>query len=639
MVESFKIVVVDAHSDSIRQLESRLKSLGCRVRTAADAGEGLRCFSEFRPSAVMVDFRMPGAKPFVERIRSGGPNLSIVALADSAAMDQIQKDLKDTVDEYIVTPVRRLDLEIVLRRLRKLSDLQRRIESVRDDPDAHAGDRVESRIARERFTFIKQIARNLSAFMGQIASDAQDGLRYFDEMPYFMAIHSSGRKVLSANPTYMEHFGDGIARDSWEIYTDSRASPDACPVGRTLRTGHSETTRAEVRYRSGLRVPVVVHTAPIFGEQGGIDLILEVFAGAKEIEAMARDIRSTQQRYRQLFDAVPNYIAVLDLQMRLTAFNRRFLEDFGFKTGRKFYDLFKPADGSPDRGPIAGTLEDGLPHHGELTLFSPGGDRLHLVVWTSPITTATGKLIQVLVNFSDVTELRQLQDNLAQLGLMISTVSHSLKGSLTGLDAGLYMIDKGFYRNRPGRIEEGLDVAKLMAERIRKIVRDTLYYAKERELETETVDAHRFAAEVASTLRTKIVAANIRLRFAPDPGAGRVEIDPGLVRTGLINILENAMEACIEDESEKTHCIEIGVNGEKGHVVFSITDNGVGMSSDRMQNIFKQFWSSKGTKGTGLGLFITNKVIQKHGGRITVESKPDQFTAFRVRLPRKVKAQ
>jgi signal transduction histidine kinase len=271
-----------------------------------------------------------------------------------------------------------------------------------------------------------------------------------------------------------------------------------------------------------------------------------------------------------------------------------------------------------------------------MVLFAPTGDQLNLLVWTSPITTAAGKLIQILVIFADVTELRRLQDNLSQLGLMISTITHSLKGSLTGLDAGLYMIDKGFYRNRPGRIEEGLDVAKLMTERIRKVVRDILYYAKERRLETEKVDAGQFAADVASSIQTKILGADIKFSTRIDPGAGVLEIDTGLIRASLINILENAVEACIEDESKESHWIEFSVTGERDHVVFGIDDNGVGMEPGQVQNIFKLFWSSNGKKGTGLGLFITNKVIQKHGGKIAVDSHPDTHTTFRVHLPRKV---
>ena len=278
-----------------------------------------------------------------------------------------------------------------------------------------------------------------------------------------------------------------------------------------------------------------------------------------------------------------------------------------------------------------------MPHQGEVFLFSPEGDQLNLLAWTSPIKTAAGKLIQIVVIFTDVTEVRRLQDNLTQLGLMISTITHTLKGSLTGLDAGLYMIDKGFYRNHPGRIEEGLDVAKLMAERIRKVVRDILYYAKERDLEIERVDAAGFAADVAASVQRRILGADIRFHCRFDPDAGHLEIDPGLIRASLVNILDNAVEACIEDPSDRTHRIAFTVDGDVDHVVFTITDNGVGMAADQVRNIFKLFWSSKGKKGTGLGLFITNKVVRKHGGTITVTSDPGGSTAFSVRLPRTIR--
>lgn len=630
------ILLVDPTDSVQRMLIPLAHRLGAHLTTAADAAAAGRLFDRVQPVVAIVDMEMENGAALFDRIRTGRSETFIAVMAGADVLPNLMAELKDRADAFIRKPILPIELEIALLRARKLSAAARQHQMQTADAMARVRRQADAIVEKERFHFIKQIAGNLSTFMGRVASDAQDGLRYFDEMPYFMAIHSSQRKVLAANPAYTQHLGDRIAHDSWEIYADRWASPDGCPVGRTLNNGTVTTTRAAVRYLSGATVPVIVHTAPIREKSGRIDLVLEVFAGTKEIESMARQIRNTQQRYRQLFDAVPNYIAVLDRQMRLTAFNRPFLDDFGFKTGRKFFDVFKLSDRSADKTPIGRTLADGMPHQAEMVLFSPEGDQLNLMAWTSPITTAAGKLIQVLVIFTDVTKMRQMQDNLSQLGLMISTITHSLKGSLTGLDAGLYMIEKGFYRNRPGRIEEGLDVAKLMTERIGKIVRDILYYAKERELETETVDAERFAADVVAGIRTKIAAANIRLDFSADTDAGTIEIDTSMVRASLINILENAMEACIADTSDTAHRIEFAVRGSPDHVLFRIADNGVGMDEDQLQNIFKLFWSSKGKKGTGLGLFITNKVIRKHGGTITVASEPDRYTAFQVRLPRAV---
>lgn len=236
--------------------------------------------------------------------------------------------------------------------------------------------------------------------------------------------------------------------------------------------------------------------------------------------------------------------------------------------------------------------------------------------------------------FMDITRLHKMQLNLSSLGLMIGTISHSLKGCLTGLDASLYLIETGFYRNKQARIEEGLDVTKLMVDRIRKLVFDILYYAKERDLKLASVDVWQFAGDVATSIETRIRAANIAFvcDFPSDLGSFRV--DQEILRPALINILENAMEACIEDPSDSGQVISFNVQADNAQVIFEITDNGPGIASDQVDNIFKLFYSSKGTRGTGIGLFITRKVIHKHGGSISVDTELGDGARFTVTLPR-----
>ncbi len=237
--------------------------------------------------------------------------------------------------------------------------------------------------------------------------------------------------------------------------------------------------------------------------------------------------------------------------------------------------------------------------------------------------------------FMDITRLHKMQLNLSTLGLMIGTISHSLKGCLTGLDASLYLIETGFYRNKPARIEEGLDVTKLMVDRIRKLVLDILYYAKERDLQLTTVDVWQFAEEVATSIETRIRAANIQFEYNFPAGLGTFSIDTEIFRLALINILENAIEACIGDASDKKQVITFAVRGEDDQVIIEISDNGPGIEADQVSKIFRLFHSSKGNKGTGIGLFITRKVIHKHGGSITVDTAPGEGARFKIFLPRK----
>ncbi len=241
--------------------------------------------------------------------------------------------------------------------------------------------------------------------------------------------------------------------------------------------------------------------------------------------------------------------------------------------------------------------------------------------------------------FMDITKLREIQGNLSTLGMMVGTISHSLRGCLTGVNAGLYLIETGFYRDKPAQIEEGLDVTKLMADRIRKLVMDILYYCKERDLEIENIDLWEFFREVAVTLENRAKAANIEFITECPHHSGSFEIDQEAFRPCLVNIIENAIEACIEDTRPVKHKICFIAQTDDRYVYFRISDNGPGMDKEQAAKVFQLFYSSKGKKGTGLGLFVTRKTVLKHQGRITVDSDPGRGTTFSITLPRSVSRQ
>ena len=258
----------------------------------------------------------------------------------------------------------------------------------------------------------------------------------------------------------------------------------------------------------------------------------------------------------------------------------------------------------------------------------------HWVMETVTSVSYRGKRA-VLGYFMDITRRHQMKDNLSTLGLMLGTISHSLRGCLTGLNASLYLIETGFYRNRPAQIEEGLDVTKLMVDRVQKLVLDILYYSKDRDLEIEEVEVWRFAKEVTILIETRIKAANIEFITDFPDDSGYFTVDPEIIRAALLNILENAMEACIEDTRHITHQIHFTTGVDEANVYFKISDNGPGIDKEQTSKIFQLFSSSKGKRGTGIGLFVTRNAILKHGGTITVDSSPNEGAIFRITLPRK----
>jgi signal transduction histidine kinase len=232
-----------------------------------------------------------------------------------------------------------------------------------------------------------------------------------------------------------------------------------------------------------------------------------------------------------------------------------------------------------------------------------------------------------------VHEKTELQSHLASLGLMIGSISHGIKGLLTGLDGGMYILNSGILKEKQNQVREGWDIVKQMVERIRKMVMDILFYAKERELNYEQLNIPRFAKEIAREFEPKMKAQQIEFRQEITSSAGEFEIDGAYVRSALINIIENAIDACSGDQAKIAPEITFGVNRHNNMIIFEISDNGIGMDAETRQKIFTPFFSSKGNRGTGLGLFIANTIIEQHGGVIKVTSNPGQGTHFQIEIP------
>lgn len=233
-----------------------------------------------------------------------------------------------------------------------------------------------------------------------------------------------------------------------------------------------------------------------------------------------------------------------------------------------------------------------------------------------------------------VREKSELQGHLSALGLMIGSISHGIKGLLTGLDGGMYLLETGLRRKDQDRIDEGWETVKMMVERVRKMVMDILFQAKKRELQWESVDVAQFSDEVARMVASTLNTLPIRFDTRFDASVGKCRIDPGYITAALMNIFENAIDACQRDRARGQHHIVFSVEAGNGHIVFTVVDDGVGMDNATKDKLFTEFFSSKGRKGTGLGLYIANKIVEQHGGTIHVSSSPGRGSRFSLRVPK-----
>jgi PAS domain S-box-containing protein len=631
-----KILIVDDEEDIRVVLRISLTDLGYEVFTAESGDEALRIIKEVDPPIVLTDIRMPvmDGIELLRRIKQENSETEVIMITGHGDMDLAIKSLKHEATDFITKPIKDEVLEIALKRAHERISMRRQLREYTENLEELVRIQSAKLVEAERLIAVGQVVEGLSAAMKNIVAELESGLTYFNEMPCFVSIHTNDHTVVATNQLYKERLGDKIGHDSWEIYTKKTGSKEKCPVGKTLSTGKGQRSRETILTLKGSEIPAIVHTAPIRNRDGDVELVLEMAADVTEVSRLQEELLTWQQRYQLLFDEAPCYFTVQDRDLKLVAANKQFSEDFGDELGSFCYQAYKHRDEPCSECPVLTTFEEERSQQAETVVTSKNGEQYNVLIWTAPIKNAAGEITHVMEMSTNITQIRQLQDHLSSLGLLIGSISHGIKGLLTGLDGGMYRVETGLEKEDQDRIEEGWEIVKHMVSRIRNMSIDLLYYAKERDLQWEKTNVLTFAHDVALIVEPKIRGHDIEFVHDFDESVGVFEVDAGVLSSALTNILENAMDACIEDSAKKSHKIVFGARQDEDDIIFDVADDGIGMDEETKEKMFTLFYSSKGTEGTGLGLFISNQIIEQHGGSIKVESTLGEGSRFMVRMPK-----
>ena len=462
--------------------------------------------------------------------------------------------------------------------------------------------------------------------------------QYFDRLPCYLTVQDREFRVLHANERFREDFGDIDGRYCYQVYKQRSEKCEVCPVEQTFWDGQCHRREERVRSLDGREVSVLVETTPICDDDGKITSVIEMSTDVTHIKRLEEQLRQSQHRYQLLFEEVPCYISIQGPDLRMIEMNRAFQEDFGSALGAlgcKCYEVYKHRTEECLPCPVRETFEDGEIHTREEVVTSLQGEQMNVLVTTAPIPDDQGRIVSVMEMSTNITAVRELESHLTSLGLLIGSVSHALKGLLNGLAGGMYLVETGFTKDKPDRVHKGWEIVKRNVERIKGMVSDILYYAKDREPIWETVSAAEVADEVCSLMQSRAAELGAKLASVPEQATGDFEADPRAVRSLLVNLVENSLDACRLDDQTAEHEVTLRVKGLPEHVRFEVQDNGIGMDRETREKVFSLFFSSKGTEGTGLGLFVANRIARAHGGTIDVESEVGVGTTFVVQLLRK----
>ena len=228
-------------------------------------------------------------------------------------------------------------------------------------------------------------------------------------------------------------------------------------------------------------------------------------------------------------------------------------------------------------------------------------------------------------------------ERLATMGQTIANVSHHVKNILQGISGGNYLVEDGLASDNLDVVKRGWAIVKKNQYRISNLVMDMLTFSKDREPELAQADVLEVVKDVAELMQNRAKEMGVQLKCVETSPPLLALLDSEAIHRALLNVVTNAIDAAGSREHVDTAEPEVQIlcdlDPTRQRVQIHVVDNGDGIAADQLARIFAPFQSSKGARGTGLGLPVSQKILREHGGDISVQSEVGVGSRFTLHWP------
>jgi PAS domain S-box-containing protein len=499
---------------------------------------------------------------------------------------------------------------------------------------------IELRQSEERFRLMVEGVKEYAIFM-------------LDTSGHIVSWNDGAKRLkgYNANEIIGKHFSTFYTAEDLETRKPERELRIA------IETGKYEEEGWRVRKNGSLFWANIVITA-LFNEQNKHIGFSKVTRDLTERRENEEHLRQSEERYRALVDQLNEYgIFMLDERGRIVSWNEGARRINGYAPEEiigKYFSIFYPEEdiinGKPARELKIARAEGKYEEEG--WRLRKDGSRF----WASVVITAVNNNEGAHIGFSKVTRdlterkeaeralkdsyerYRQLAGELKEanaelryanqeLEQFTSIVSHDLQEPVRTIKSFLQLIDlklgQGQYNDLKTYIEKSVNAANRMRELIQNLLRYT--QLSRNDVVVQKMMAIDVVNEAVQNLRSAVEASRARITIEND--LGEIEGD----RVQIVQLIQNLLSNALKFTNSEMPAVTIRCREEGGHVTFSVSDNGIGIAEgdkEKVFEIFRRLHTKEKYPGTGIGLAICKKIVDRHGGRIWPESEPGRGTTF-----------
>jgi histidine kinase len=469
----------------------------------------------------------------------------------------------------------------------------------------------------------------------------------FEQVPCFISVIDQNFRIVRQNSRMREYFRGTVGMRCYEVYKRRSEKCDVCVAAQTLSDGntyHREECGLTV---SGEETNYVSYTLPVHDDKGETTYAMVIAIDVGERVRLARELKLSLDFQTNLIENSIHGIVATDADGRLNLFNRAAESLLGYRAeevmGDEDLKKYFPAEfvemiGAAARGE---EIAERRLVAQEAIIPARTGERIPVrfsgvILFDNEKPAGSVGFFQDLRTFKKLEREKADADRLAVVGQTVAGLAHGIKNVLQGLEGGVFVMETAIEDKDDRLLERGWRMITRNIGRITALVQDLLTYSKARTPKYEKMDPNALAEEVCALFDLRAHENSIDLKRDLDPDVEPVYADQRGIHTAVTNLVSNAIDAFDGVDAAARREIVVSTRSDPDWaVVIRVADTGQGIDEETQRRIFAGFFSTKGSKGTGLGLLVTSKIVQEHGGEISFESEPGVGSTFSISLPRR----